>query len=32
VIGAQQSVATGPVVVDQSNIDDLTQYISEGIR
>jgi len=32
VIGAQQSVATGPVVVDQSNIGDLTKYISEGLR
>jgi simple sugar transport system substrate-binding protein len=32
VIGAQQSVATGPVVVDQSNIGDITQYISEGLR
>jgi simple sugar transport system substrate-binding protein len=32
VIGAQQSVATGPVVVDQSNIDELTSYISEGVR
>jgi simple sugar transport system substrate-binding protein len=32
VIGAQQSVPTGPVVVDQSNIADLTPYISEGLR
>jgi simple sugar transport system substrate-binding protein len=32
VIGAQQSVATGPVVVDQSNIGDLTKYISDGLR
>jgi simple sugar transport system substrate-binding protein len=32
VIGAQQSVATGPVVVDQSNIGDITKYISEGLR
>jgi simple sugar transport system substrate-binding protein len=32
VIGAQQPVATGPVIVDQSNIDDLTEYIAEGIR
>jgi simple sugar transport system substrate-binding protein len=32
VIGSQQSVATGPVVVDKSNIGDLTKYISEGLR
>ena len=32
VLGAQQPIATGPVVVNQSNIDQLTQYISEGIR
>jgi simple sugar transport system substrate-binding protein len=32
VIGAQQSVATGPVIVDKSNINDLTPYISEGLR
>ncbi len=32
VLGAQQPIATGPVVVDQSNIGELTQYISEGIR
>jgi len=32
VIGAQQSVATGPVVVDQSNIGDITKYISDGLR
>ena len=25
-------VGTGPVVVDKSNINDITQYISEGIR
>jgi simple sugar transport system substrate-binding protein len=30
VIGAQQPIATGPVVVDKSSIDDLTQYISEA--
>jgi simple sugar transport system substrate-binding protein len=32
VIGAQQSVATGPVVVDQSNIGAITQYINQGLR
>jgi simple sugar transport system substrate-binding protein len=32
IIGSQQSVATGPVVIDQSNIGDLTKYISEGLR
>ena len=32
VLGAQQPIATGPVVVDQSNIGDLTQYISDGTR
>jgi len=32
VIGAQEPVATGPVVVDKSDINDLTQYISQGIR
>ena len=32
IIGSQQSVATGPVVVDKSNIGDLTKYISEGLR
>jgi hypothetical protein len=30
--GAEQSVPTGPVVVDQSKIGDLTPYISEGPR
>ena len=32
VLGAQQPIGTGPVVVDKSNIDDITQYISDGIR
>jgi simple sugar transport system substrate-binding protein len=32
VIGAQQPIATGPVVVDKSTINDLTQYISDGVR
>jgi simple sugar transport system substrate-binding protein len=32
VIGTQQPVGTGPVVVDKNNINELTQYISEGIR
>ena len=32
VIGAQQSVATGPVVVDQSNIGSITKFISDGLR
>jgi simple sugar transport system substrate-binding protein len=32
VLGAQQPIATGPVVVDKNNINELTQYISEGIR
>jgi simple sugar transport system substrate-binding protein len=31
-LGAQQPIGTGPVVVDKSNINDITQYISEGIR
>jgi simple sugar transport system substrate-binding protein len=32
VIGAQQSVATGPAIVDKSNFGDLTQFISDGLR
>jgi simple sugar transport system substrate-binding protein len=32
VIGAQQPVATGPVVVDQSNVSDIVPYIQEGVR
>lgn len=32
VIGAQQSVPTGPVVVGQDNIGDITQYIKDGLR
>jgi len=32
VIGAQQSVATGPVVVDAENIGEIESYISEGLR
>ena len=32
VIGANLSVPTGPVVVDQSNIADLIQSIKEGLR
>ena len=31
-LGAQQSVATGPVVVDQSNIGQLTDFIKQGLR
>ena len=32
VIGAQQSIPTGPVVIDQSNIEDLIPSIKEGLR
>jgi simple sugar transport system substrate-binding protein len=32
VLGAEQPIATGPVVVDKNNIGELTQYISEGVR
>ena len=32
VLGAQQPVATGPVVVDQSNIGQLTDFIKQGLR
>jgi simple sugar transport system substrate-binding protein len=32
VLGAQQPIGTGPVVVDKSNINDITQYISQGLR
>jgi simple sugar transport system substrate-binding protein len=32
VIGAQQPVPTGPVVVDQSNIGQISNYISQGLR
>jgi simple sugar transport system substrate-binding protein len=32
VVGAQQPVATGPVVVNQSNISDIIPYIEEGVR
>jgi hypothetical protein len=32
VIGAQQSVATGPVVVNQSNIGDLLPSVDAGLR
>jgi simple sugar transport system substrate-binding protein len=32
VLGAQQSVATGPVVINQSNIGELTNYINQGLR
>ena len=31
-LGAQQPVATGPVVVDQSNIAELTSFINQGLR
>jgi len=31
-IGAQLSVPTGPVVVDKSNINDISSYITGGIR
>ena len=32
VIGAQQSVATGPVVVDAENLGEIEEFISEGLR
>jgi simple sugar transport system substrate-binding protein len=32
VVGAQQPVATGPVVVDQSNIGGIIPFIEEGVR
>jgi simple sugar transport system substrate-binding protein len=32
VIGAQQSVPTGPVVVDQSNIGDILDDVKSGLR
>ena len=32
VIGAQQSVPTGPVVIDQSNIGDLLPSVKDGLR
>lgn len=32
VIGAQQSVPTGPVVVDKSNIDSLVPFIEQNLR
>ena len=32
VIGAQQSVATGPVVIDQSNIGDIAEDVKSGLR
>jgi simple sugar transport system substrate-binding protein len=32
VIGAQQPVPTGPVVVDQTNIGDLLPYVKDGLR
>ena len=32
VIGAQQSVPTGPVVIDQSNIGDIAQDVTSGLR
>jgi simple sugar transport system substrate-binding protein len=32
VIGAQQPVPTGPVVVDQTNIGDLLPYVKAGLR
>ena len=32
VIGAQQAVATGPVVVDAENLGEIETYISDGLR
>jgi len=32
VIGTQQSVPTGPVVIDQSNIGDIAQDVTSGLR
>ena len=32
VIGAQQSVPTGPVVIDQSNIGDIAEDVKSGLR
>jgi simple sugar transport system substrate-binding protein len=32
VIGAQQPVPTGPVVIDQSNIGDISEEIEAGLR
>jgi simple sugar transport system substrate-binding protein len=32
VIGAQQSIPTGPVVIDQSNIGDIAQDVTSGLR
>ena len=32
VIGAQQSVPTGPVVIDQTNIGDIAQDVTSGLR
>jgi len=32
VIGAQQSVPTGPVVIDQSNIGDIAEDVTSGLR
>jgi hypothetical protein len=32
VIGAQQPVSTGPVVIDQSNIGDIAEDIEAGLR
>ena len=32
VIGAQQSVPTGPVVVDQTNIGDILDEVNAGLR
>ena len=32
VIGAQQPIPTGPVVVDQSNIGDIAQDVTSGLR
>lgn len=32
VIGAQQSVPTGPVVIDQNNIGDILDGVKAGLR
>jgi hypothetical protein len=32
VIGAQQSVPTGPVVIDQNNIGDIVDEVKAGLR
>ena len=31
-IGAQQSVPTGPVVVDKSNVDAIVPFIKQNLR